>query len=164
MFEKFGEMSSAAEINELALNLRSEGDFDSIKELAKENGIDQEMAEVFINDGICFLCDTLSAAIGKINIECAELKPKELVKDWVEYIKGTCAEHEDMAAAVRKKGKTIKGCIADLLKWSFKNCYAVDADICKAAGVSGANVKMGIPGMARAKQIIKDYYLGGGAE
>lgn len=164
MFEKFGEMSSAAEINELALNLRSEGDFDSIKELAKENGIDQEMAEVFINDGICFLCDTLSAAIGKINVECAELKPKELVKDWVEYIKGTCAEHEDMAAAVRKKGKTIKGCIADLLKWSFKNCYAVDADICKAAGVSGTNVKMGIPGMARAKQIMKDYYLGGEAE
>lgn len=164
MFEKFGELSSAAEINELALNLRSEGDFDSIKELAKENGIDQEMAEVFINDGICFLCDTLSAAIGKINVECAELKPKELVEDWVEYIKGTCAEHEDMAAAVREKGKTIKGCIADLLKWSFKNCYAVDADICKAAGVSGTNVKMGIPGMARAKQIIKDYYLGGEAK
>lgn len=164
MFEKFGELSSAAEINELALNLRSEGDIESIKALAKENGIDGEIAEVFVDGGIDFLCDTLSAAIGKINVECEELRPKELVEDWVEYIKGTCAEHEDMAAAVRKKGKTIKGCIADLLKWSFKNCYAVDADICKAAGVSGANVKMGIPGMARAKQIMKDYYLGGGAE
>lgn len=164
MFEKFGELSSAAEINELALNLRSEGDVESIKALAKENGIDDEIAAVFVDGGIDFLCDTLSAAIGKINVECEELKPKELVEDWVEYIKGTCAEHEDMAAAVRKKGKTIKGCIADLLKWSFKNCYAVDTDICKAAGVSGANVKMGIPGMARAKQIIKDYYLGGEAE
>lgn len=164
MFEKFGELSSAAEINELALNLRSEDDFDSIKELAKENGIDPEMAEVFIDGGIDFICDAMSAAIGKIDVECAELKPKELVADWIEYIKGTCAEHEGMAKAVREKGKTVKGCIAELLKWSFKNCYAVDPAICKAAGVSGANVKMGIPGMARAKQIIKDYYLGGGAE
>lgn len=164
MFDKFGELSSAAEINELAVNLRSEGDFDSVKALAEENGIDEEIAAVFVDGGIDFLCDPMSAAIGKIDVECADLKPKELVMDWVEYIKGTCAEHEDMAAAVREKGKTIKGCIADLLKWSFKNCYAVDADICKAAGVSGTNVKMGIPGMARAKQIIKDYYLGGEAE
>ena len=41
MFDKFGELSSAAEINELAVNLRSEGGFDGIKVLAKENGIDE---------------------------------------------------------------------------------------------------------------------------
>ena len=40
MFEKFGEMSSYKEINELAANLLQEGDIDSLKELAKENGID----------------------------------------------------------------------------------------------------------------------------
>ena len=36
MFDKFGELSSATEINELAVNLRSEGDFDSVKALAEE--------------------------------------------------------------------------------------------------------------------------------
>lgn len=38
MFDKFGEMSSYTEINELAANLLQEGDLDSLKELAKENG------------------------------------------------------------------------------------------------------------------------------
>ena len=42
MFDKFGEMNSAAEINELADNLFNEGDTASIKTMAKENGIDKE--------------------------------------------------------------------------------------------------------------------------
>lgn len=163
MFDKFGEFGSASEINELAINMRNEGDVESIKLLAEENGINEDMAMLFCSKEIDFLCDEMSAAIGKLDMECAELKPKELVEDWVEYIKGTCMEHDEMAEAVRKKGKSIQACIAELLKWSFKNCYAVDPTICKAAGVS-TNVKMGIPGMARAKQIIKDYYLGGEAE
>ena len=36
MFDKFGEMNSYTEINELAANLLQEGDLDSLKELAKE--------------------------------------------------------------------------------------------------------------------------------
>lgn len=160
MFDKFGELGSAAEINELALNMRNEGDTDGIKALAAENGINEDMAMLFCEKEIDFVCDELSAAIGKIDVECKDLKPKELVADWVEYIKGACLEWDEMAIAVRKSGKRIKDCIAELLKWSFKNCYAVDSEICKAAGVS-ATVKMGIPGMARAKQIIRDYYMGG---
>ena len=68
-------------------------------------------------------------------------------------------ENEELAAAVRRKGKSLKGCIAVLLKWSFQNCYAVDKEIVKAAGVS-ATVKMGIPGMGTAKKLIREYYLG----
>ena len=45
MFEKFGEMSSYTEINELAANLLQEGDIDSLKELAKENGIPDDYVE-----------------------------------------------------------------------------------------------------------------------
>ena len=33
-------------------------------------------------------------------------------------------------------------------------------EIIKAAGVSAGKVTLGIPGMARAKQIITDYYMG----
>lgn len=36
MFEKFGEMSSCREINELAENLLNEGDFQSLKVMAEE--------------------------------------------------------------------------------------------------------------------------------
>ena len=45
MFEKFGEMSSYTEINELAANLLQEGDLESLKELAKENGIPDDYVE-----------------------------------------------------------------------------------------------------------------------
>ena len=45
MFDKFGEMNSYTEINELAANLLQEGDLDSLKELAKENGIPDDYVE-----------------------------------------------------------------------------------------------------------------------
>lgn len=39
MFDKFGEFDSFSEINELAENLLNEGDIESLKVVAKENGI-----------------------------------------------------------------------------------------------------------------------------
>ena len=67
MFDKFGEMSSYTEINELAANLLQEGDLDSLKELAKENGIPDEYVEMYLEEAIPSLCDSTSAAIGKID-------------------------------------------------------------------------------------------------
>lgn len=67
----------------------------------------------------------------------------------------------DRTVGVRRKDRHLKECIARLLTWSFKNSYAVDSDIVKAAGVRESSVKMGIPGMATAKRLIREYYLGG---
>ncbi len=161
MWDRFGEFDSAGEINELAVNLRKEGDADSLKELARENGIDPELAEAFLEGELLYLCDDMAAAIGKIEIEAAELKPVEIMADWVEYLKARCFEDTETARAVRKKGKSLKGAIAALLSWSYKNQREIDKDIKKAAGI---NVKVtdGTPGMARAKQLMAEYYLGGG--
>lgn len=159
MFDKFGEFDSAKEINMTAAGLLEEGDLESLMELAAENGIDKEDADDYIDGCVDKLTNTLLAALGKIEVECQELKPKEIMEDWVEYIKMQCTESEIMAAAVRKKGKSVKGCIAELLKWSFKNQLPVDKDIIKAAGVSAGRVTLGIPGMGRAKKIITDYYM-----
>lgn len=161
MWDRFGEFDSAAEINELAVNLRKEGDADSLKALARENGIDPDLAEAFLDGELLYLCDDMAAAIGKIEIEAAELKPVEIMADWVEYLKARCFEDAGTARAVRRKGKSLKGAIAALLTWSFKNQQAVDKDIIKAAGVSAGKVTLGIPGMARAKQLMAEYYLGG---
>lgn len=161
MFEKFGEMSSYTEINELAANLLQEGDIDSLKELAKENGIPDDYVGMYLEEMIPSLCDATSAAIGKIDMECAELTPRELMLDWVEYIKGLCMENEMIAHQVRKKGKTLEGCIAVLLTYSFKNQITVDNAIVKAAGINANKVTFGVPGMANAKKLIRDYYLGG---
>lgn len=160
MFERFGELDSYKEINELADNLFNEGDTESIKILAQENGIANEYVEMYLQGDIPVLTDSLTAAIGKIDVESEELKPKEIMEDWVEYLRGQCMENELLAFNVRKKGKSLKGCIAALLMWSFKNQQTVDKDIIKAAGVSAGKVTLGIPGMARAKKIITDYYMG----
>lgn len=161
MFDVFGEFDSAGEINELAVNLRKEGDMDSIRDVARENGIDQEVADLFISGDLLFLADDMAAAIGKIDVEAAAMKPAEIMEDWTEYIKAQCFTSEEMAQAVRRKGRSLKGCIAALLKWSFGNQQQIDKDIIKAAGVTAGRVTLGIPGMGTAKRIIRDYYLGG---
>ena len=129
-------------------------------ELAKENGIDKEDAQDYIDGIVPELANALIAAYGKLDVEAAELKPYEIMEDWLTYIKVKCQEEEKMAVAVRRKGKSLKGCIAALLTWSFKNQYAIDRDILKAAGVNASRCTLGIPGMGRAKQIITQYYLG----
>lgn len=161
MFDKFGELNSCEEINELAENLFNEGDIDSLKVMAKENGIQEDFVEMYLQGDIPVLCDALTAALGKIDIEAAELKPKEIMEDWVEYLRGQCVEGDTLARQVRKKGKSLKGCIAALLSWSFKNQQTINEDIIKKAGVTAKKVTLGIPGMGRAKQIIKGYYMGG---
>lgn len=161
MFERFGEFDSAAEINETAVNLRKEGDKESLKVLAKENGIDGDVLEAFIARDILYLCDDMTAAIGKIEVEAKNVDCVEIMEDWVGYIKAQCFERPDVARAVRGKGKSLAGCIAELLKWSFKHQHNVSKEIMKAAGVTASKCTLGIPGMATAKKIITDYYLGG---
>ena len=160
MFEKFGEMNSFQEINELAENLFNEGDIGSLKAMAAENGIPADFVEMFCSGDLPALCDATTAALGKIEVESAELQPKEIMEDWVEYLKSQCMENELMAYSVRKKGKSLKGCIASLLKWSFGNQIPIEKEILKAADVTAGRVTLGIPGMARAKQIITNYYMG----
>lgn len=160
MFEKFGEFDSVEELNMTAEGLKKEGDEDALIELAVENGLDKGDAEDYLDGCMEELATPLTAALGKIKVECEELKPKQIMEDWVEYIKSQCMESDEMAAAVRRKGKSIKGCIAKLLKWSFGNQMAIENDILKAAGVNAGRVTLGIPGMGQAKKIIRKYYMG----
>lgn len=160
MFDRFGEFNSAAEINETAVNLRKEGDIESLKVLAAENGIDPEILEEFAKGKQIYLCDDMVAALGKLDIEVKNVKCAEIMEDWVEYIRSQCFEKPEVARAVRKKGKSLAGCIAALLHWSFKHQNPVDKEIMKAAGVTAGRCTLGIPGMATAKKIITNYYTG----
>ena len=159
MYERFGEFNSFTEINEAVSGLKEEGDTQNIYVVAEENGIPKDYADMYIEGEIECLCDLETAAIGKIEIEAKEIKATEIVEDWVNYIKGCIAKDEKLAAAVRKKGKSLKKCIAEILKWSFKNMYPVDKDILKAAGIN-QQCKLGMPGSARVKEMIRKYYLG----
>lgn len=158
MFERFGEFDSADELNLAAEGLKTEGDMESLIVLAEENGIDKEDVKDYWEGDTDTLTTPLGAAIGKIDVECKDLKPKQIMIDWVDYIRSQCLESEEMAAAVRKKGKSIKGCIGKLLEWSFKNQIPVDKEILSAAKINAGRVTLGIPGMGEAKKIIKKYY------
>ncbi len=159
MFDIFGNMT-AEELNKAAEGLKNEGDAEGLKKLAEENGIDTAFAELYAQGGLEEFCDVAMAAVGKLEVEAAELKPVELVADWVEYIKTSCMDDTALAEKVRDKDKTLKGCIAALLKWSYKNRYRIDKDILEKSGIKGGvSVEMGIPGMGTAKRIIRDYYM-----
>lgn len=164
MFDIFGEFDSAEEMNKTAEGLKNEGDTEGLKNLAKENGLSEYDVEDYLDGIIDKITNPLLAALGKIAIECKDLQVYEIMEDWVEYIKVQCSEDDNMAKAVRKKGKSVKGCIAELLKWSFNNQYKVPDEIIKAAKISAGRVTLGIPGMGRAKKIIREYYLGGGKD
>ena len=160
MFDKFGEFDSWEEINKAAEGQKEEGDEEALKELAKENGIDLEDAEDYFDGAIPELCTPMSAALGKLEIEKKDLKPKDIMEDWLNYIQQLCATDPEICRNVRKKGKSLKGCIGALLKWSFNHQQPVPNDIKKAAGVSAGKVTLGIPGIRTAHQIIKEYYGG----
>lgn len=161
MFDKFGEFDSAEELNKAAEGLKAEGDMTGLIELAEENGLDKADAEDYMDDMVPELANNLLAALGKLKIERQSLKPVDIMEDWVSYIELCASESDEMAVAIRRKGKKLKGCIAELLKWSFKNQHPVDGEILKATGVNAGRVTLGIPGMGTAKKIIKEYYLGG---
>lgn len=160
MFEKFGEMDSYKEINDLAEAMFNEGDLESIKILAEENGI-SEYADLYISGDIPYLCDAESAAMGKLEVESKSLKMKGLMLDWLEYIRGLCMENDLIAHQVRKKEKSLKECLAKLLMYSFQNRITVDPKIVKAAKILASRVDFGVPGMGEAKKLIREYYLGG---
>jgi len=162
MFEKFGEFDSAQELCELANNLFNEGDTASIKALGKENGLDEMMVDMYLEGMEPLFVEAEEAAVGKIEIEAAVLKPKDIMVDWVNYIKTSSMEDRNLAIAVRRKGKSLKGCIGALLKWAFAHQQDIDKDILKAAGVHARKVTLGMPGRAEAQKIIRDYYMGKG--
>lgn len=160
MFDRFGEFDSVEELNRAAEGQKEEGDEKALKELALENGIDPDEAEDYMNGATDRLATPRMAAIGKLEVEEKCIECPEIMEDWLGYIKQQCIDDEDMARAVRRKGKSLEGCIAALLKWSFNHQETVDAKIMEAAGVKVSRCTWGCPGMGTAKKVIKKYYMG----
>ena len=107
MYETFGEFDSAEEMLDVIDALKEEGDFNSLKILADENGLNFHDNDVYI--------DTFTAAIGKLEVE----KKEKAVKDYekkipaepiVEYLTSRCME-DDIAKAIRKKSKSLAECL-----------------------------------------------------
>lgn len=168
MFEQFGEFNSFEEINEKAQELLKAGDTEAVRMLAKENGLDQEDAEDYIAGTTDKLCYTaLMAAVGKLDLEEKDLEIKGILKDWTDCIRDMCVDVDGMAAAVRKKGKPLAGCIAALIRFSFENMVQISdkiVDITKVTHNSKEEkmrkpLYLGIPSRTDVRQIVHDYYM-----
>jgi len=177
LFAKYGEFDSAAEINKKAEELFGAGDVDGLRTLACENGIPDDYIEMYIGMEIDQLCDDLTAAVGKIDMEVDEMEPVEILSDWADYIRAQCMEDDLFCRQVRRKGKSLEGCMAEMAIWSLINAKPLPKAVTdamlkaakehkselKAAGIEERWIqytKIGTPGSARARQIIREYYMG----
>lgn len=158
MFDKFGEFDSAEEINMAAEGLKAEGDKESLEKLLEENGLEKEFTDMYMQGMIPFVTEPASAAIGKLDVESKALECKELMVDWVDYIKSLCFEDAETAKKVRSKAKSLAGCLGALLKYSYDNRVTISDEIVEAAGIEASGVDFGVAGMAKAKEIITKYY------
>lgn len=178
MFDTYGEFDSAEEINARADELFNAGVRQGIMDLARENGIPEEMAQMFLDGETPFLCDASTAAVGKIEMERENTVLEGVLEDWISYIEAQAMEDEEIARAVRSKGKSLNGCIAELLLVSLRSQKQVDRsildivekrvreekiDLKKETGMDPSwlkYTKIGFPGMGAAKKLIRKYYLG----
>lgn len=152
MFDRFGEFDSCEEINTAAEGLKEEGDLENLRILASENGL-QEYAEDYINGVTDKLCDVITAAIGKLEIEKKEASDwAYLAEDVVDYLSGHC-DDLGFAAAVRKNGKRIEEAAKRVVKEAQKH------DIEIPGGGTGNYC-----GPMKGYQLIKEYYEEGNKE
>lgn len=176
MFEKYGEFNSAEEINRKAEELFNMQNLDGIRALAAENGIPHEFAQAYCEGDLPELCDRLTAAVGKLDMEEQEIVMIGVMEDWLSYIQAQCMESDQMAIAVRRKGRNLKDCLGKLLLWSLMNQKKVDKGVLASAekqiGKQNIDLKkygieprwlqytrIGIPNMSTARQLIREYYL-----
>ena len=124
MYDIFGNMDSAEEMNACAAGLLQEGDTERIKELAKENGIPELFAQDLIEGRSEELVDYMNAAIGKLDIEAADYKNNQIPAEPIlDYLKSQCID-ERFAVSVRRRTKSVKACMT-LIE---NNCKKIQKD------------------------------------
>lgn len=124
MYEKFGEFDSAEELNEAAAGLKAEGDMESLKELAKENGIDEYDTEDYINGDTDALATVITAAVGKLEKELESMKGdqvKAMCTFYANFARTIIAENEEVARGIMKKGARIRGIYDAIYEYAKKH-------------------------------------------
>lgn len=130
LFSVFGEFDSYEEINQAAAGLKEEGDFESLKELAKENGIDEYDVEDYIDGVVDELTTPTTAALGrlKVDLEATDGPAKAMCEFYGKFTEVLIMENEKVTAGVMKKGVRIKGIYDALYKYAQShktgNCFS----------------------------------------
>ena len=173
MYDEFGKMDLFG-INRKAEELANAGDNDAVYRLAKENGLPEDLASMYIEGETDYLCeDVTDAALGRIDIEADDIGAEEIMGDWADYIRALVLDNEDIARAVMDRERSFIGCVGKLAVYSIMHAEPVAPEIIKEmkAAVTGVQLKklnmqknhldytkIGMPGMGTAKRLIREYY------
>ena len=129
---------------------------------------DIEDAEDYMDGVIAELVTVRSAAIGKLKVESEDLELKGIVSDWKDALVEECMASEELCVAVRKKDKSLKSCLAKLIRFAFENKVQISDKIVSVTKVTNHGKEqplrgplyLGIPSKADTKKLIREYYLG----
>lgn len=166
MFDQFGEFDSVEELNRVAEELKEKEDAEKLRELCKENGIDIEDAEDYLDGATNELATPLMAAVGKLKVESKELALKGVLLDWKDELIIIASAREEFARTIRRKGKELAGYIALLAENGYENRAVVDRRIVDKAGKIKAIVgehefSIGIPDKRTRRRLAEKYYMEG---
>ena len=81
MFDKFGEFNSVEELNEAAAGFVQEGDFESLYALARENGIEKEDVDDYLDDVSAFTLPLLICLTICFTYICAQDAPNKFINE-----------------------------------------------------------------------------------
>lgn len=173
MYEGFGKMHFD-DLNAKAEELANAGDNDAVRQLAKENGLSEELADLYIGGESDYLCEDITdAALGRIDIEADDIGAEEIMGDWADYIRSLIIDRESVAFAVMDPKKSFIGCVGKLAVYSIIHAEPVPSEIIQAMKDSVSDeqlkklhmqknhlnyTKIGMPGVGTAKRLIREYY------
>lgn len=171
LYEKFGEFDSAEEINRAALAQISQGDYEAVKTIAKENGIDEGEAQDFLEGIYPELCGPFSAAVGKLHVEAEALGLPMTMQLWVEHIilmmeKDLDLEDrlgEVLMKGIRRKGKNMAELFGKLIVETSRTRKNTPSEIVAAARKIDSSIPSTLPigdiSKKRFEEIVREYYI-----
>ena len=174
MYDEFGKMDLNG-INAKAEELANAGDNEAVIRLAKENGIPEELASMYIEGETYYMCENVTdAALCRIDVEADNIiGAEEIMGDWADYIRSLIMDRESVALAVMDPKKSFVDCVGKLTVYSIMHAEPAPPEIIKAMkdAVTDTQLKklhmekrhieytkIGMPGMGTAKRLIREYY------
>ena len=155
MFEQFGEFDSYEELNAAAKGQKERDYRGALNLLAKENGIPEELVELYWEGIVEELTDAETAAVGKLDAEMEDIKKRNrgiaivIYQDIADVLK-MFTDNQEYAKAIRKKGKSLEGALKKILEAGKKS-----------ERLQSQNVgNVGYVGTAQTLEILRKYYLG----
>ena len=164
LFAKFGEFDSAEEINRAAAAQKAEGDLEALKVLAEENGIDPMDVEDFYNEDIPELCTALSAALGKLEIEKADIGINDMTYGaWTAAIQVMLSDDMQLCIGFRRKGRSLAEVFGKATAMCSKSRTNAPQKIVNEARKIDSSIPsplpMGAISIAGFKGLVREYYI-----